>query len=412
MSEPHRRRHRRRPVRWTSTSTGPWRSCSSAADPEPGGPHRRGDAVRRRPPRRPRAVVPADPARPLLVDLPGRSELGRPGPGGPRRHDRVHGAGAQGQRPAGAGPGRHLQRPLRRGRPGDGVRRGARPDLHRHGHAAEGQRARLRRRGRHPGRRLGPRRGPGRRAGQRPRRRWRRWASRSATSWPSTPPRSSPMPASWCPATSTARRAWPPPWPRCEALVERDVVLPHRPPAGDHRRGGRPGCQPRPRRGRGRAGLDRQRRRAPRARQSIEDGVTIPMEDLTGPFDYHLTRRLCRLCRDHDIPHARDVFRPLPLRRGRRPGGRGRHPGRPGRLRPRRQPRLGAHPRELHRGGGPAAHPVAPDPADLRPLGRPAHRRAWPTSRRTASPPPPSSGAASRTTSRRGLCAPVRPGWW
>ena len=43
--------------------------------------------------------------------------------------------------------------------------------------------------------------------------------------------------------------------------------------------------------------------------ESIEDGVTIPMGDMTGPFDYHLTRRLCRLCRDHDIPHARDLFR-------------------------------------------------------------------------------------------------------
>ncbi|WP_419146311.1 osmoprotectant NAGGN system M42 family peptidase [Iamia majanohamensis] len=43
--------------------------------------------------------------------------------------------------------------------------------------------------------------------------------------------------------------------------------------------------------------------------QSIEDGVTIPMGDMTGPFDYHLTRRLCRLCRDHDLPYARDLFR-------------------------------------------------------------------------------------------------------
>ena len=42
---------------------------------------------------------------------------------------------------------------------------------------------------------------------------------------------------------------------------------------------------------------------------SIEDGVTIPLADMTGPFDYHLTRRLCRLARDLDIPHARDLFR-------------------------------------------------------------------------------------------------------
>ena len=42
---------------------------------------------------------------------------------------------------------------------------------------------------------------------------------------------------------------------------------------------------------------------------SIEDGVTIPMLDQTGPFDYHFTRHLCRLCEQHDIPYARDVFR-------------------------------------------------------------------------------------------------------
>ncbi len=42
---------------------------------------------------------------------------------------------------------------------------------------------------------------------------------------------------------------------------------------------------------------------------SIEDGVTIPMLDATGPFDYHLTRHLCRLCEAHGIPYARDVFR-------------------------------------------------------------------------------------------------------
>ncbi|MCB0965073.1 MAG: M20/M25/M40 family metallo-hydrolase, partial [Acidimicrobiales bacterium] len=42
---------------------------------------------------------------------------------------------------------------------------------------------------------------------------------------------------------------------------------------------------------------------------SIEHGVTIPMADMTGPFDYHLTRRLCRLCRDAGIAYARDTFR-------------------------------------------------------------------------------------------------------
>jgi peptidase M42 family hydrolase len=43
--------------------------------------------------------------------------------------------------------------------------------------------------------------------------------------------------------------------------------------------------------------------------QSIEDGVTIPMADMHGPFDYHLTRRLCRLAGERGIPFARDVFR-------------------------------------------------------------------------------------------------------
>lgn len=42
---------------------------------------------------------------------------------------------------------------------------------------------------------------------------------------------------------------------------------------------------------------------------SIEDGVTIPMLDQTGPFDYHFTRHLCRLCEMHGIPYARDIFR-------------------------------------------------------------------------------------------------------
>ncbi len=42
---------------------------------------------------------------------------------------------------------------------------------------------------------------------------------------------------------------------------------------------------------------------------SLEDGVTIPMADLHGPFDYHLTRKLCRLAEEHGIPFVRDVFR-------------------------------------------------------------------------------------------------------
>lgn len=41
---------------------------------------------------------------------------------------------------------------------------------------------------------------------------------------------------------------------------------------------------------------------------SREDAVTIALQDSSGPFDYHLTRRLLALCRANDIPHERDVF--------------------------------------------------------------------------------------------------------
>lgn len=39
-----------------------------------------------------------------------------------------------------------------------------------------------------------------------------------------------------------------------------------------------------------------------------EFGVTIAMQDMTGPFDWHLSHMLLKLCREHDIEHARDVF--------------------------------------------------------------------------------------------------------
>ncbi|NYZ11096.1 osmoprotectant NAGGN system M42 family peptidase [Azospirillum sp. RWY-5-1] len=42
---------------------------------------------------------------------------------------------------------------------------------------------------------------------------------------------------------------------------------------------------------------------------SRESGVTVAMADSTGPFDYHLTQKLLRLCREHDIRHQRDIFR-------------------------------------------------------------------------------------------------------
>ncbi len=42
---------------------------------------------------------------------------------------------------------------------------------------------------------------------------------------------------------------------------------------------------------------------------SAEFGVTIGMADQTGPFDWHLTRKLVGLCRDHDIHFQKDIFR-------------------------------------------------------------------------------------------------------
>ena len=42
---------------------------------------------------------------------------------------------------------------------------------------------------------------------------------------------------------------------------------------------------------------------------STETGVSIAMQDLSGPFDYHLTRRLHALGRAHGIEVNRDVFR-------------------------------------------------------------------------------------------------------
>ena len=42
---------------------------------------------------------------------------------------------------------------------------------------------------------------------------------------------------------------------------------------------------------------------------SSEFGVTIGMADQVGPFDYHLTRKLIRLCEDNGVRYQRDVFR-------------------------------------------------------------------------------------------------------
>ena len=41
---------------------------------------------------------------------------------------------------------------------------------------------------------------------------------------------------------------------------------------------------------------------------SLERGVTIPLKDMHGPFDYHLTRKLIRLGQRHGLDMARDIF--------------------------------------------------------------------------------------------------------
>lgn len=38
-------------------------------------------------------------------------------------------------------------------------------------------------------------------------------------------------------------------------------------------------------------------------------GVTVAMKDSSGPFDYHLTRKIIKICEKQKIPYSRDVFR-------------------------------------------------------------------------------------------------------
>jgi putative aminopeptidase FrvX len=40
-----------------------------------------------------------------------------------------------------------------------------------------------------------------------------------------------------------------------------------------------------------------------------ENGATIGMMDQSGPFDYHLSRKLIGICEENRIDHATDVFR-------------------------------------------------------------------------------------------------------
>ncbi len=45
-----------------------------------------------------------------------------------------------------------------------------------------------------------------------------------------------------------------------------------------------------------------------KGQQSCESAATVALMDMTGPFDYHLTRRLLALGAEHDVPVRRDVF--------------------------------------------------------------------------------------------------------
>jgi len=42
---------------------------------------------------------------------------------------------------------------------------------------------------------------------------------------------------------------------------------------------------------------------------SSEFGVTVALMDSAGPFDYHLSHRLIKLCMKHEIPYQREVFK-------------------------------------------------------------------------------------------------------
>ena len=42
---------------------------------------------------------------------------------------------------------------------------------------------------------------------------------------------------------------------------------------------------------------------------SDEFGVTIAMADQTGPFDYHLTKKMVELCQENEIRYQKDIFK-------------------------------------------------------------------------------------------------------
>jgi putative aminopeptidase FrvX len=42
---------------------------------------------------------------------------------------------------------------------------------------------------------------------------------------------------------------------------------------------------------------------------SSEFGVTLAMADMSGPFDWHLTQKLAKLCEENEIRYQKDIFR-------------------------------------------------------------------------------------------------------
>ena len=317
--------------------------CSRCCRPRARRAHRRGHAAARRRPRRPRRAVHADP--PRLADRPPAREVGTTDRAIVVHADTI---GCMVRELKDNGrleivPVGTFTRPLRRGRPGRDLHR--RPDdvHHRHGPAAQGQRARVRRRGRHPAdgwdhvevrvdEHVSDPRGPG---GAR--------ASRSATSSRSSPAPISPTTGSSSRATSTARPASPPRWRWRRTSCRGQVVLPHRTTimvtiteeVGHGASHGLPPdvaemvsidnavCAP--------------------GQHSIEDGVTIPMADLHGPVRLPPHPPPVPAREEHGHPLRPRHLPLLPLRRRRRARGGRRDPGRARRLRGRRQPRLGAH---------------------------------------------------------------------
>ena len=182
---------------------------------------------------------------------------------------------------------------------------------------------------------------------------------------------SSPRTASSSRGTSTARPGVAVALALAKNVMEQKVVLPHRTTIMvtiteevGH------GASQRPAAGRRRAGVGRQR--GVRARASIRSSTASRSRWPTCTARSTTTSRAtcCRLAKEQGIAARAGHLPLLPLRRGRRDRGGRQHPGRAGRLRARRQPRLGTQPPRLAGGVLPAAAELAAHAADVRDVGR------------------------------------------